>query len=74
MFGRKVTQVEISAEAYDEVALAMVNAGAAVALVDGSLDMRKIGLMRGPEPVVPAHRPISGAKPVKRNTAPGAIS
>lgn len=77
MFGlkRSITVVEISAAAYDEIALAVVNSGAAAALVDGALDMRGIGLVRGaePEPAVPVHRPISGAKPIKKNTAPGAI-
>jgi hypothetical protein len=72
MFGRKLIQVAISAAAYDEIALAMVNAGAAVALVDGALDMRSIGLVRSTESApLPRHRPISG--PVKKNTAPGAI-
>ena len=71
MFGlkRSVTQIEVSAAAYDEIALAMVDSGATVALVDGALDLRGIGLVRGAEPAqLPKHRPIS------KNTAPGAIS
>ncbi len=70
MFGlkRSITQIEVSAACYDEIALAMVDSGATVALVDGALDMRGIGLVRGPEPAPPPkHRPIS------KNTAPGAI-
>lgn len=75
MFGRKLIQVEISAAAYDEIALAMMKSGAIVAIVDGALDMRGIGLARGAEPVQSfvVHRPISSAKSVKKNTAPGAI-
>ncbi|MCR4331284.1 MAG: hypothetical protein NUV34_01050 [Sulfuricaulis sp.] len=70
MFGlkRSIIPIEISAAAYDEIALAMVNSGATVALVDGALDMREVGLVRGDDPApLPKHRPIS------KNTAPGAI-
>jgi hypothetical protein len=66
--------VEISAAAYDEIALAMINSGAVVAMIDGALDMRGIALVRGVEPEresAPVHRPI--APKVKKNTAPGAI-
>ena len=67
-FRRSLIPVEISAAAYDEIGLAMVEAGAVVQLVDGALDMRSIGLVRVPEPKpLPKHRPIS------KNTAPGAI-
>lgn len=77
----KPISLVISAEAYDEIALAMVSAGAHVTLTGAGLDMRSVGLVRGedPEPTVQAHRPIAPqpppARPVtgKRNTAPGAI-
>ncbi len=76
MFGfkRSMIRVEISAAAFDEIALAMLNAHAVVEMTDEALDMRGIGLVRGPEPEpepAPAHRPI--APKVKKNTAPGAI-
>lgn len=68
MFGRKVVQIEVSPEVYDEIALAMVNAGATVAMVDGALDMRSVRLVRGDElEEKPRHRSISGK-------APGAIA
>ena len=75
MFGlkRSIMQIEVSAAAYDEIALAMVAAGAHVTVTEAGLEMRGVGLMRGPdpEPVAQRHRPING--PVKKNTAPGAI-
>ena len=79
MFGFKYkpVAVEVSAAAYDEIALAMVNSGAVVAMLDGGLDMRGIALVRGAEPErepAPVHRPIApAAVKVKKNTAPGAI-
>lgn len=69
MFGlKRITQIEVSAACYDEIALAMVDAGATVETVDGALDLRGIGIVRAAEPTpLPKHRPIS------KNTAPGAI-
>ena len=63
MFGmkRSLIAVEVSAACYDEIVLATANAGAVVAQVDGAIDMRGVGLVRGPdaEVVAPRHRPIS---------------
>ncbi|MCR4297503.1 MAG: hypothetical protein NUV75_01935 [Gallionella sp.] len=77
MFGLKYqpVAVEVSATAYDEIALAMVNSGVVVSMLAGGLDMRGIAIVRGPEPEhhVVEHRPISSAKVTRKNTAPGAI-
>jgi len=71
MFGLRFThtfaELEVSAAAYDEIAAKLRAAGYDHAFVNGAIDMHGIGLTRGPEPVAPRHRPISGK-------APGAIS
>lgn len=76
MFGRKLTAIEISAAAYDEIVLAVVNSGAPVELVEGGLHLKDFRMLRGPEPevIAPKHRPISGVPQMKKNSAPGAIS
>jgi len=65
--GRKTDAMEISAEAFDEIAGKL---GAFLpGHVDerGFIDMKDICLARGPDQPAPRHRPISG------NKAPGAI-
>lgn len=60
-------ELEISAAAWDEIALKLRAAGYDHAFVSGAIDMHGIGVTRAPEPVVTKHRPIS------TNKAPGAI-
>lgn len=76
MFGpfkrtRTLAELEISAAAYDEIALALIEAGYDHSFVGGAIGMHGIGLTRAAEPVKPAHRPVNI---VKKGTAPGAIS
>ncbi len=65
---RHLIPVEVPADVYDCIALAMVNANADVMMIDGALDMRGIGLVRASEP-----EPLQKHRPISKNTAPGAI-
>lgn len=69
MFGfkRRLVELEISPLAFDEIAGKLGVFIVSHSLDSGALDLRDIVLTRGPDPVLPKHRPIS------KNTAPGAI-